>query len=60
MKNQGIVRKGMCVCVCVCEDLKSRYGGVDQFSLAEKMRLRGQGAPETTVYLKVNLFTLLQ
>lgn len=52
IKNLGIVRGG--------GDLKSRYGGVDQFSLAEKMRLRGQEAPETTVYLKVNLFTLLQ
>lgn len=53
IKNLGIVRgRG--------GDLKSRYGGVDQFSLAEKMHLRGQEAPETTVYLKVNLFTLLQ
>lgn len=51
-------------------DLKSRYGGVDQFSQrSEDASLREGGgsvwwwggeAPETTVYLKVNLCTLLQ
>lgn len=58
IKNLGIVgvREGL----GGQRDLKSRYGGVDQFSLAEKMHLWGQRALETTVYLKVNLFTLLQ
>lgn len=39
---------------------KKKTAEVDVFPLAEKMRLRGHEAPETTVYLKVNLFTLLQ